>query len=184
MFGVGTGELLLVLVIAMLVVGPERMVGFARDAGRLLAKFRQETDSVTEEFREALAVEPEAEEAAGDREEGTAAAEKKAASTVTGTEEVAGSETQEALPKKQPQAVEGLEQELEALPSGTSAHPFVDGETEAFMSPSEEKGDGDDEKPVLIIVGQPVPKDEDVEPIVIEEPVLIVDEEGTEEGGE
>ena len=56
MFGVGSGEIILILVIAMLVVGPERMVTFARDAGEMLAKFRRETDSVTSEFKEALSL--------------------------------------------------------------------------------------------------------------------------------
>jgi|GEM_PF-676311 len=54
MFGIGIGEIILILVIGTLVVGPERMVAFARDAGRMLAKFRRETDSVSQEFREAL----------------------------------------------------------------------------------------------------------------------------------
>jgi sec-independent protein translocase protein TatB len=57
MFGIGTGELLLILVIAMLVVGPERMVDYARRAGVLLAKLRAQTDEVTRDFREALQVE-------------------------------------------------------------------------------------------------------------------------------
>jgi sec-independent protein translocase protein TatB len=54
MFGIGTGELLVIMVIAMLAVGPERMVVFAGQLGRLIAKFRAETDSVTKEFREAF----------------------------------------------------------------------------------------------------------------------------------
>ncbi len=54
MFGIGTGELLLILVIAMLVVGPERMVDYARRGGRLLVKIREQTDQVTKDFREAL----------------------------------------------------------------------------------------------------------------------------------
>ena len=57
MLGIGTGEIILILVIAVLVVGPERMVVFARQAGRLLAQFRQQSDSMTKEFREALALE-------------------------------------------------------------------------------------------------------------------------------
>lgn len=57
MFGVGTGELLLILVIAMLVVGPERMVEFSRTMGRMIAQFRHTTDEATKEFREAFSVE-------------------------------------------------------------------------------------------------------------------------------
>ena len=57
MFGVGTGEILAILVIAMVVVGPERMVEFASKMGRFIAQFRQQTDSVTKEFREAFSLE-------------------------------------------------------------------------------------------------------------------------------
>ncbi len=57
MFGVGTGEILLILVIAMLVVGPERMVEFSRTMGRMIAQFRHTTDEATKEFREAFSFE-------------------------------------------------------------------------------------------------------------------------------
>jgi sec-independent protein translocase protein TatB len=180
MFGVGTGEVLLVLVIAMLVVGPERMVAFARDMGQLLAHFRQETDSVTEEFRDALSVEPGAEEE-GEAEAATAApvAEGEHAPAVSTAEEVPGAETQAALPAGQ-DATSESEEEVEPVPAGASTHAFVDGEREEFASPLQ---DGEDDEPVLIIVGEPVPKDEDVEPTVIEGPVLVMDEEDAE-GGE
>jgi len=56
MFGIGTAELIVILVIGIMVVGPERMVEFAREAGAMLHKFRSETDGVTREFREALAL--------------------------------------------------------------------------------------------------------------------------------
>lgn len=57
MFGIGTGELLVILVIAMLAIGPERMVEFAGQLGRFIAKFRAETDTITKEFREAFTLE-------------------------------------------------------------------------------------------------------------------------------
>lgn len=158
MFGIGTGEILLILIIATLVVGPEQMVSFARDMGQLLAKFRQETDSVTEEFREALSVEP-----GTDGERGT---ESVAAASETGEDDAAAvAVAREGTPAEQ-------EEKVEDVPIGTD-HAFVDGEVESFASLEEEE----DEKPVLIVVGEPVPKDEDVEPIVIEEPILVMDEE-------
>ena len=52
--GIGTGELILILIIAAMVVGPERMVELSRTAGRLLGKLRRETDGITKEFREAI----------------------------------------------------------------------------------------------------------------------------------
>jgi len=52
--GIGTGELIVILALAALVVGPEKMVKFARDAGRLLARLRQETEGLRGEFSDAL----------------------------------------------------------------------------------------------------------------------------------
>jgi Sec-independent protein translocase protein TatA len=57
MFGIGLMELITILVLATVVLGPERMVEFAGQMGRWLAKFRAETDSVTKEFREAFNLE-------------------------------------------------------------------------------------------------------------------------------
>lgn len=162
MLGIGTGEILLILIIATLVVGPEQMVSFARDMGQLLSRFRQETDSVTEEFREALSVEPGTD---GARETETTAA----ALETGGDGGTAVAAAEEETPIEQEEPAE----EVEGLSAG-SDHAFIDGEVESF-APSEEE---DDEKPVLIMVGEPVPKDEDVEPIVIEEPVLVMDDEG------
>jgi sec-independent protein translocase protein TatB len=57
MFGIGSGELLIILVIAVLVVGPEKMVQFSAQLGRIIAKLRAETSDVTKEFREAFDLE-------------------------------------------------------------------------------------------------------------------------------
>lgn len=50
MFGIGTGELLLVMLIALIVLGPERMPKLARDLGRALADFRRTSDELRNEF--------------------------------------------------------------------------------------------------------------------------------------
>jgi Tat protein translocase TatB subunit len=54
--GIGTGELIVILIIAVLVVGPDKVVELATKAGMLIAKMRKMTDSATTEFREALAI--------------------------------------------------------------------------------------------------------------------------------
>jgi len=56
-FGIGIGELLVILVIAMVAVGPEKMVKFAGDLGRYLRTFRAVTADVNREFREAFTLE-------------------------------------------------------------------------------------------------------------------------------
>ena len=50
MFGIGTGELLLLLVIALIVLGPELMPKLARDLGRAMAEFRKTSDELRNEF--------------------------------------------------------------------------------------------------------------------------------------
>jgi len=50
MFGIGTGEILLLRVIALIVLGPERMPKLARDLGRAMAEFRKTSDELRSEF--------------------------------------------------------------------------------------------------------------------------------------
>jgi sec-independent protein translocase protein TatB len=57
MFGIGMLELIVILVLATIVVGPEKMIEFAGELGRWLAKFRAETSGITREFRDAFDVE-------------------------------------------------------------------------------------------------------------------------------
>lgn len=65
MFGIGTGELLLLLFLALLVLGPERMPKMARDVGKVMNDLRRTSDELREEFlnadrliRGAITVEP------------------------------------------------------------------------------------------------------------------------------
>lgn len=57
MFDVGMGEVGLIAVIALLVLGPERLPGAARTAGALLRKARQGWLSVRAEIERELAAE-------------------------------------------------------------------------------------------------------------------------------
>lgn len=50
MFGIGTGELLLLLVIALIVLGPERMPQLARDLGKAMNDLRKTSDELQREF--------------------------------------------------------------------------------------------------------------------------------------
>jgi TatA/E family protein of Tat protein translocase len=49
-FGIGPTELIVILVIALLVLGPKRLPELARSLGRGLAEFRRATADVTSEF--------------------------------------------------------------------------------------------------------------------------------------
>ena len=53
MLGIGAEELLLVLVVALLVLGPERLPRVARDVGRVVGDLRRTSDEFREEFLQA-----------------------------------------------------------------------------------------------------------------------------------
>ena len=53
MFGVGPEELFLIAVIALLVLGPERMPKLMRDVGRVVGDLRKTSDELREEFMNA-----------------------------------------------------------------------------------------------------------------------------------
>ena len=46
MFNVGSGEIALILVVALLVLGPSRLPELARGIGKFMREFRKQTDSV------------------------------------------------------------------------------------------------------------------------------------------
>lgn len=81
MFGIGMPELMVIMVVALVVLGPKRLPEIARALGKGLAEFRRATSDVNEELRKAQrAIEEEARaaEAAARR----AAAEKKNAAVL------------------------------------------------------------------------------------------------------
>ena len=53
MFGIGTPELLVILVVALIVLGPQRLPEIARALGKGLAELRKATSGLTEEFTNA-----------------------------------------------------------------------------------------------------------------------------------
>ncbi len=52
MFGIGMPELLLILALALIVLGPKKLPELARALGKGLAEFRRATDELKEEFRQ------------------------------------------------------------------------------------------------------------------------------------
>ena len=183
-FGVGTSELLLILVIAMLVVGPERMVKLARDAGKALATLRQITESVTKEFRETFSLELDEEAESSPTVAGGADA---AHATVDAHAKVVGEVVPalEAGPPEGPAGLPGPVSEAAQL-QAELASELVDGEievrplTEMATAGAEAGGDGGSlsslsMEAVAVEVATLVPADADVEPVEVNEVVLVAE---------
>jgi Tat protein translocase TatB subunit len=56
MFGIGMPELMVILVIALLVVGPKRLPDLAKTFGKGLSEFRKATEGATDTLKESLRV--------------------------------------------------------------------------------------------------------------------------------
>lgn len=52
MFGIGMPELLLILAVALIVLGPKKLPEIARALGKGMAEFRRATDELKEELRQ------------------------------------------------------------------------------------------------------------------------------------
>lgn len=70
MFGIGMPELMVIMVVALIVLGPKRLPEIARALGKGLAEFRRATSDINDELQKAQrAIEAEARAAEAERRE-------------------------------------------------------------------------------------------------------------------
>lgn len=183
MFGIGTGELIMILIIAMMVVGPERMVEISKQIGQMVAKLRQQTESVTREFRDVLTLEtgsddeaaPPAADTTGSPSEAEAPAVGEHPETPDGVAAVAATETDAASAAPMDE-IETPEDQLQA----ELAAALFDGEIEVVAA----EAVADDGAPrsagaeqvIIIDIAQLVPEDVNVEAVLLDEPILVLEQ--------
>ncbi len=99
MFGIGPTELIVILVIALLVLGPKKLPELAQSVGRALGEFRRATADITSELDDARsAIEDEAKETVRAVERAAAPAQSSASDEGAGSQEAAAPDTPPAGP--------------------------------------------------------------------------------------
>ena len=59
MFGIGMPELLVIMVVALVVLGPSRLPELARSLGKAMAEFRRQSSDIMDEFNQQIRLEEE-----------------------------------------------------------------------------------------------------------------------------
>lgn len=124
MFGIGDQELVLILLFAFLLFGPDKLPGMGRTIGRALRQFRTASDSVTKVVQSEI-IDPI--QSAADPTKATSAAAAKSEDDDLSEEEVAAAKPAETFAERRAR----LAAEKAAATEGTAAEASVDADDDS-----------------------------------------------------
>jgi Tat protein translocase TatB subunit len=122
LFGIGAEELVVIFIIALFVLGPERLPSLARDIGKAVRELRRASDELTDQFLHADEQPAQTQPPALPAEAATTPAETTPAETTPVTESAAGEDTTDFDRKAQEDADRARERG-ELAPPVESAGP-------------------------------------------------------------
>ncbi|CAG0973349.1 hypothetical protein GPROT1_01736 [Gammaproteobacteria bacterium] len=70
MFGIGFSEFIIIIIVALIAIGPDKLPQLARTLGKAFAEFRKAGEEVKKSFNEAASPDKAGESPEGDRPEG------------------------------------------------------------------------------------------------------------------
>ncbi len=126
MFGIGSTELLVILVVALIVLGPKSLAKVSRTLGKAMGEFRR----VSTDFQRTLNAEA-AEDERRERREAEAKAAQKAKEKAQTTVEEGGNDTVQASAEAQTSVCEGTG----PLPSSQAEEMIGQGDSEHLVMP-------------------------------------------------
>ena len=103
MFGIGSTELLVILVVALIVLGPKSLANVSRTLGKAMGEFRR----VSTDFQRTLNAEAEEDEQKKRKKEAAKAAREAARAEADGTQ-AAQQSTEQAAEQPEPRAAQGM----------------------------------------------------------------------------
>ena len=131
MFGIGTGELLVILVVALIIIGPNKLPELARVLGKGLAEFRKAADDLKSSVTKEMHVE----------EEKRKLVDIQGSQIVKEPVDIQCSQVVKEPGSQEVNKTEGEQIQVEASEPPANSSEAAVNQIEAAVNPTEEKGD-------------------------------------------